>query len=83
MANVKRDPHMWTQKEIKLLAKLWTEKSLREIAEELNMRTIQVQSMARQIRLAGFKLPPKKIKGRYRSMIFECLKDSDVPYVES
>lgn len=65
--------HLWTKKEIALVAKLWESKTKRQVAIELGVTEPQVTYIVGQIRKAGYDLPHKKLNGNLRVLIKETL----------
>lgn len=72
---------MFTKDEIKAVATLWNEKSLQEIANELNITTLQVQYLAKEMRREGFLLPKKYKKGVARLLIREVFESGEVSVI--
>lgn len=66
--------HQWTKDEIKMLAKLWTSKSVQDIADEMGLQKTQVSYMANAVRKIYPNLMPKKHRnGEIQSLIREAL----------
>ena len=66
--------HLWTADEIKKLARLWTSRTIDEMAKELHVHPSQVVYMGSQVRLEFPDLVPKKHrKGFIRNLIKEAL----------
>jgi DNA-binding MarR family transcriptional regulator len=70
--------HMWTKQEIKEVIKLWESSNLNDISEHLNLTISQVQSMAKQIRKAGFNLPKKSKVSTAQKMVKEVLSEMNL-----
>lgn len=73
MANTKRNAHMWTKDDIKKVAKLWSSKTMEELAKELDVRKDQILYIVTHMRKAGFELPRKHKTGYMEMLLKECL----------
>lgn len=69
---------MFTKEEIKAVAQLWNEKTIKEIANELNITEAQVLYLAKVMRKEGFILSKKRVNGVTRSLIREVFDSGEV-----
>ena len=67
--------HMWTKKEIKLIAELWKTKSKIEVVSSLGVEPSQISAIIANMRKCGYVLPKKHKNGQLRALIYECMKD--------
>ena|SRR3990167_7063684 len=71
MAKIFKERRMWTKNDIKLIHKLWTNKTTEEVCKEMNLTKIQVQYMVRQMRKAGIDMPKKHRSGHVMNLLYE------------
>lgn len=67
--------HQWTKREIESVIQLWESKTVKELADELELNEMQINYMAKAIRDAGHKLPKKRKIGQLRLLVQEVLGD--------
>jgi hypothetical protein len=63
----------YTKEHILTIAKLWEQKTVKEIADELGLEPKNVIYLALMIRRAGYKLARKRKNGSRLSFIKDCL----------
>ncbi len=68
---MKTKKHMWTKDEIKKIARMWTDKTMQDIADDLGVEKIKIAALTTQMRKAGFNLPRKHRNGYLLSLLKE------------
>lgn len=74
--------HMWTKEDIKKLVTIWDDCTKQEVADEMNLTPVQVGSMVRRIRLAGYPLARKTSKGTMNLMIDEVFDELKIKKIK-
>lgn len=66
---------MWTKDDIKVLIRLWEDKTTEEIADIIGRSRSSVIAMSHRVREAGYPLPRKRKKNSQHHLIKAALED--------
>lgn len=75
---MRKTKRFFTKEEIRKVIKLWEDKTIEELAFELNRPKSSIGYLARKIRICGYKLPRKIKVGSLNFMIKDVIKEFKV-----
>lgn len=72
---MRKEQHMWTKEEIKLVNSLWATTTTHELCKKLGVDNQQLNYMVAEMRKAGLVLAKKHKKGNLQALIKEVMSE--------